>query len=72
VKRIALWLVALTLGSLAGRGIDANLAGTRGWPALVAMIGVTVVTVFVAVSIVTAMESLFPSLHHRFRRTRHL
>jgi len=70
VKRIALWLVAITLGSLAGRGIDANLAGTRGWPVLVGLIGINVVMVFVTVSIVTAMESLFPSLRHQSRPTR--
>lgn len=60
-----LWLVAISLGTFAGRGFSVSVGSQRGGGALAAVLVSELVVVFVMVSIVTAMEAIFPSLRRR-------
>ncbi len=63
VRRFAIWVAAILIALLAGSGfaglIDARL---NGWAILALVVASLTLQAFVAVSIVTALESLFPAL----------
>jgi hypothetical protein len=62
VRRMTLWTVALIAGSFAGIGVS-SLVKTGSAVAWVSgAIGSLVVAAFVIACVVTAMESVFPSL----------
>ena len=70
VRRFAMWSVAIVIAIFAGSGV-ASLAPTRGRGVLAVLLAMLLVQAFVAVSVVTALESLFPALRPVRRRANH-
>ena len=72
MRRTGVWVLGLVLGSLASAG-TAQLAppGPGGWPALGVAVLSWLVLAFVAVSVVTAMERLFPTPRPHLVPARH-
>jgi hypothetical protein len=63
MRRACLWVLAVLLGSLASAETARfEPVGMSGWPALGFFVLSLLVLSFVAVSVVTAMETMFPSL----------
>jgi hypothetical protein len=67
MRRFPVWVLAFALGVLAGAGFT-TVADARGWPALVLVFLVLVVQALVVACVVTAIESLFPTLRSQSRR----
>jgi hypothetical protein len=60
MRRVGSWVLGLLLGMLAAAQLDTLTASTRGLLSLVAWFLSLIVMAFVAVSVVTALETLFP------------
>jgi hypothetical protein len=69
VVRVPLWLGAFGLGSLTGQGFVTLVGRLHGFAGVAGWFASMLIVVFVTVSLVTAMEGLFPSLRRQKAKT---
>jgi hypothetical protein len=65
VRQVCLWVVGVFLGALASSAVTRIEPGPDGWQSDGVIVLGWVVFSFVTVSVVTAMETVFPSLRRR-------